>query len=928
MSAEALRKVIAERSALVGIIGAGYVGLPLAVAYAKAGYRVVTVDVNAERVQKLCAGESYIQDVSSAVLAAQVKAGRFTATTDYEVLRKANVIFVAVPTPFDRAKQPDLRYVTQAAEGIAAVLQRGQLVVLESTTYPGTTDEVMRPILERSGLRAGVDFYLAFSPERIDPGNKTFGIENTAKVVGGIDPESTALAAAVLQVITKGSIKTVSSARVAELTKLLENTFRAVNIALVNELAMLCDRMDIDIWEVIDAAATKPYGYMPFYPGPGVGGHCLGADEYVYVREGNVAGPRGIGALWLQCAEVRVVETIGEINAIKDPGFTTLGIGVDGPPQWEPVTWLFKRPFSGDLITISTNDGGQIVVTDRHPMLVIDDGVVARAAAEVQVDDLLPLFTELIPGTTSDPRIDLVPLIGVSQRARTRVRIVGDHWSAYAELLRARFGAARAHDWVRGNYVPLDRYMDLERSAAHVPMHDRVELWTGRGPATARFPAVTNVTPEIARLIGYYATEGCITVDDGHPRVRFTFHAEEHETVADLVSLLDGLGLRHSTSHDRESANVQIKVSSALFAIFLRDALSCGVNSYDAAIPGSLLAASKRHRMELLAGLLRGDGSVDARSGPRAYRKKGNDYVHANASASLSFWTASPKLESQFVFLLQSLGIRSSVQRRRQQAGADIHLLGSETVRELAPLFTDAKRRRLESCFDKKKRWPRSRGVNAAAGQQVVRVTRVERRAANTTVYSLETSDTHSFAMGRGVFVHNCIPVDPYYLSWKAREYDFHTKFIELAAETNLAMPFFTVGRIRKQLNDAGLPLRGSRVLVLGASFKKDIDDARESAAIRVMEILNSEGAVLEYHDPYVPSVSLANPIFAGNGHHETLRSVPLDADRLGRADCVVILVAHTSVDYGAVLKGTARVFDAVNATRGREHEHAQVERL
>src|SRR6266550_3427846 len=425
MTADALRKAIDDKSARVGVIGCGYVGLPLAVAYAKAGYSVVGVDVDADRVRKLCAGESYIQDIPSKVLASQVKEGRFTATTDYEALRKANIVFVAVPTPFDRAKQPDLRYVTKAAEGIAAILNKGQLVVLES-----------------SGLRAGIDFYLAFSPERIDPGNKTLGIENTPKVVGGIDAESTALAAAALQVITKGSIKTVSSARVAELTKLLENTFRAVNIALVNELAMLCDRMDIDIWEVIEAASTKPYGFMAFYPGPGVGGHC--------------------------------------------------------------------------------------------------------------------------------------------------------------------------------------------------------------------------------------------------------------------------------------------------------------------------------------------------------------------------------------------------------------------------------------------------------------------------------------------------IPVDPYYLAAKAREYDFHTKFIELAAETNLAMPFFTVARIRKQLNDAGRSLRDSRVLVLGAAFKKDIDDARESAAIRVMEILNAEGAAVEYHDPHVPAVRLANPIFASNGHHDTLRSVPLDAERLRQADCVVILVAHSAVDYGALLDGTARVFDAVNATRGRDG-HAQI---
>lgn len=445
MNPDELREAIRNRTARIGVVGCGYVGLPLAVAFAKAGYHVTAVDVDPEKVQRLCAGESYIRDVPSEILSAQVQAARLSATTEYTRLRETNVMFVAVPTPFDRTKQPDLRYIIQAAESIAAILRAGQLVILESTTYPGTTDEVMRPILERSGLRAGTDFFLAFSPERIDPGNKVFGIENTPKVVGGIDPTSAALASAVLQVITQGRVLVVSSARVAELTKLLENTFRAVNIALVNELAMLCHRMGIDVWEVIEAAATKPYGFMPFYPGPGVGGHC--------------------------------------------------------------------------------------------------------------------------------------------------------------------------------------------------------------------------------------------------------------------------------------------------------------------------------------------------------------------------------------------------------------------------------------------------------------------------------------------------IPVDPYYLSWKAREFDFHTKFIELAAETNLEMPFFTVSRIRKQLNDAGRPLRGSRVLVLGASFKKDIDDARESAAIRVMEILNAEGAVVQYHDPYVPTLKLASPLFDRNPHYETLSSVPLDNDRLRKADCVVILVAHSSVDYAAVLHEAHRVFDAVNATHGQAGR-AVVERL
>lgn len=430
----------------MAVIGCGYVGLPLATAFADAGFTVVGIDVDERRVEQLLRGQSYILDVPSASLAPLVRAGRLRATSDYDALRGADVIFVAVPTPFDRARQPDLSYITAAAERVAERLRAGQLIILESTTYPGTTDEVLRPILERSGMRAGRDFYLAFSPERIDPGNKRYRIANTPKVVGGVDPESTALAVHVLrQVITEGAVHPVSSARAAELTKLLENIFRAVNIALVNELAMLCDRMGIDIWEVIEAASTKPYGFMPFYPGPGVGGHC--------------------------------------------------------------------------------------------------------------------------------------------------------------------------------------------------------------------------------------------------------------------------------------------------------------------------------------------------------------------------------------------------------------------------------------------------------------------------------------------------IPVDPYYLAWKAREFDFYTKFIELAAETNLAMPFFVVDRVRRALSARDRALHGARILALGAAFKKNIDDPRNSAAIRVMEILRDEGAMVEYHDPYVAEIQLASSLYRDDGQGIRLRSVPLERDRITAADCVVILVGHSDVDYDLVLRHAKVVFDAVNATRGNASP-SLVERL
>jgi UDP-N-acetyl-D-glucosamine dehydrogenase len=272
---------IKAADATIGVVGLGYVGLPLAIAFANRGFQVIGVDVSAKRVTALSAGESPIQDVPASEVSANVQAGRFCATTDHAALREADVIFVCVPTPFDRAKLPDLSYIESAARSLSSILRKGQLIILESTTYPGTTEEVLLPILERSGLRVGTDFYLAFSPERIDPGNRTFTIANTPKVVGGVDAESTNRAALVLeQIVREGQVHCVSSTRVAELTKLLENTFRAVNIALVNELAMLCDRMGIDVWEVIEAARTKPYGFMPFYPGPGVGGHCIPVDPY------------------------------------------------------------------------------------------------------------------------------------------------------------------------------------------------------------------------------------------------------------------------------------------------------------------------------------------------------------------------------------------------------------------------------------------------------------------------------------------------------------------------------------------------------------------------------------------------------------------------------------------------------------------------
>jgi UDP-N-acetyl-D-glucosamine dehydrogenase len=287
----------------VAVVGAGYVGVPLAQAFADCGRRVLVLDVVREVVEALNGGHSHIGDVPSERLAPHVKSGRITATTDYEQLRQAGAILIALPTPLTPQREPDLSYVERAAHAIGQVLQRGQVVVLESTTYPGTTREVVKPILEeRSGLTAGEDFHLAMSPERVDPGRTDWTTKNTPKVVGGLTPACTEAAAAVYRDAVD-TIHTVSTPDAAELTKLLENIFRSVNIALVNELAQLCDRMDIDVWEVVGAASTKPFGFMSFQPGPGLGGHCIPLDPYYLAwkaREYDFA--------------TRFIELAGEVN--------------------------------------------------------------------------------------------------------------------------------------------------------------------------------------------------------------------------------------------------------------------------------------------------------------------------------------------------------------------------------------------------------------------------------------------------------------------------------------------------------------------------------------------------------------------------------------------------------------------------------------
>ncbi len=299
---DGLRTKVVQKKARMAVIGLGYVGLPLAVEFAKAGFRVTGIDTDAGKVGRVNAGKSYIQDVPAAELKREVGSGRLSATTDFSVLQDTDCVSICVPTPLRKTRDPDVSSIVSAAGEIAKYLHPGQLVLLESTTYPGTTDELILPMLEETGLTVGRDFFLGFSPERVDPGNRSFTTSNIPKVVGGVTESCTRVAAEVYKA-TLSTVVPVSSTRVAEMVKLLENTFRSVNIGLVNEMALMCDKMKIDVWEVIQAASSKPFGFMPFYPGPGLGGHCIPIDPFYLSWKAKLSG-----------FEARFIELAGQVN--------------------------------------------------------------------------------------------------------------------------------------------------------------------------------------------------------------------------------------------------------------------------------------------------------------------------------------------------------------------------------------------------------------------------------------------------------------------------------------------------------------------------------------------------------------------------------------------------------------------------------------
>ncbi|MFC1807649.1 nucleotide sugar dehydrogenase [Candidatus Omnitrophota bacterium] len=598
----ALKRLINAKKAKIAVIGLGYVGLPIAIEFVKKGFFVFGLDNDKKRVDTLKRELSYITDIKSKEIKRAIRSKKFHPVTDRSILKESDAIIVCVPTPLRKRKVPNMSYIIKATQTVKKYLRPGQLIVLESTTYPGTTRDVVLTMLESSGLREGKDFFLSFSPERIDPNNEKYTFATIPKVVGGVSKEALDLTKALYSKVIE-QVVPVSSAEAAEVAKLLENTFRIVNIGLINEIAMLCNKLNIDVWEVVDAAKTKPFGFMPFYPGPGIGGHCLDGKEFVTIKNGH-----GVETISFESIIERISsdpsvrsKRLGDVDYFKPkPNCKMLTYDTNSKKTFfKPIDMLSKRKTTDRLYKIITTDDRQLKVTDRHPMFVImNDEFVVKDAKDIKIGDPIP-------------------------------------------------------------------YVDIEN----------------------------------------------------------------HTTISDERDFI------------------------------IREGFST--------------------------------------SPVKSIEKVKGDYV-----------------------------------------------------------------------------------------------------------YSAEVQDTHTIITSYGTIVHNCIPADPMYLSWKARKVGFKTKMIDLASKTNLFMPHYVVERAKKMLSKKRKSLSKSKVLVLGVTYKKDVKDLRESPALDIITILQSKRAKVSYADPYIPYLNIGDI---------KLKRAKISKVTLKKYDIVILATDHAKFRYKMIANAAKLILDTRN---------------
>ncbi len=848
----------------VAVIGLGYVGLPLACLCVEKGMDVFGGDIDKAKISLIEKGISPIEDPYLEESVKKSK-GKLKVTDRPEAaVKNSEVVIVCVPTPVDEKHLPDLKPLISSCELVAKGLQPDTLVVIESTIFPGTVEEIVMPILKK----ANVNFYLAHCPERIDPGNKKFTIRNIPRVVGGINRESTKRTAEFYRKIIDANVLELSSVKAAEATKIMENTFRDINIAFVNEMAKSFDKAGIDITEVIKGASTKPFSFMPHYPGVGVGGHCFDKNEWIFVKHDDSVHPVKIGELYELIKYYNETE-IGELHLASPGSLEVLSFDLGSKKScYKRISMMSKRAYSR-MLKIKTSCGYSVKVTDKHPVVVYDGNFKVKNADELGKDDRMVVSLNL-PEIERELKIDLIGHIDDILGKKIRVKLVNDSFRNYKkELIPSVSKYKYYHDFFRYDMLPLSYFLKAEKELG-IP-REKVYLCTGRGPELRKIDAILKVDKDFSRLLGYYLSEGCLT-EDKTLRIRFTFNQNEKEYIDDVKSILDKKGFRYSEYTDTKNHSHHIKVSSELLGIAIRDILKCGTNCYNMLIPPKLFSMPKDIRIEAIKGILRGDGGVTTANKKRAYKKGSRHYVHNNNSATTTYFTSSSGLKQQVTLILQD----SKMMPKNEARQGLIRLHGAKNALLLKDLFLGSKHRKLDDYLQNLKKMITYPDVQIFDTFATVKISSIEESAGDY-VYSLEVKDTGTIITTNGLVMHNCIAVDPYYLISKAKEMGFNHEFLILARKINESMPSYTVSLLESELKKMNKSLSGAKVGVLGLAYKADVDDVRESPSWEVIHILKEKNAEVFVFDPHVKNGSNVSSI----------------GELLKKSDYIILATAH-----------------------------------
>ncbi len=900
-----LKQKISSKQAKICVVGLGYVGLPLVVNFAKKGFFVYGLDTNISRIDKLKQGKKYIIDIVPEDVLKLIKKNKFFPTDKKEILKDSDIIIICVPTPLRKVKTPDISFVKAAAKTVKKQIRPGQLIILESTSYPTTTREVVLPELKKSGLCEEKDFFLCFSPERVNPGDKLHPITKIPKLVGGLSSQSTQLAKALYSQIIK-KVHPVSNPEVAETSKLLENTYRLVNIALISEFTMVAEKLGINIWEVIAAASTKPFGFMSFYPGPGIGGHCLGGKEFIYIKSNQ-----GIEVITLNDFVKKVIK---EKVSLRKNLFGTEYIkpnsdykmmtfdAKENKVVFKPIDLLSKRKTEDDLFKITTAGNRKLVVTDKHPMFVTeDDKLKIKFAHQLKIGESLPfiLKSKIKNEKIINPEIDLIKELSDYPELTKKIRIRPKNFSwkqIKDKVYQLNFKTKYYTDYIRYNFLPFEYFLQAEARNIFKVNHKDLYLCSGRGPSFNQIPAVLEVDNDFCRLLGYYLSEGCLTKDKSF-RVRFCFNSNEKEYIYDVCNLLKKLEIKYSLYNSKIWKSSYIKVSSNIFGFLINDILKCGKDCYDMNIPSKFLELSSLHIKELLKGILRGDGGVDLKTGKHHYKKNGKSYYHHRNTCGINYFSSSKKLFQQVVYILQDFGIAPTFKKREGL----LYIFGYKQINKLKDIFLGEKLGKIQSYLNNNRKVIAPKGFctyNNFASSKIKFIQKIK----GNYVYSAEVKDTHTIVTSYGTIVHNCIPCDPKFLSWKSKKLGFKTKMVDLASYMNHFMPQYVINRVEKALGKK--KIANTKILILGITYKKGVKDLRESPALDIIEKLQKIKTKVDYYDPLIPYLDI-NDI--------QLKRAALSAKNIKKYNCVIVVTDHSKVNYAKIQKNAKLIFDTRN---------------